>query len=383
MRLRKTATKSVNPTVAAIAIALTVGAVQYIWWAKLVAKHPGPHGPAQMSGGGGMGRAVPVAWGLKEVRVDTLAGNTKPGLADGPGHAARFDGPTGLALDSNGALIVADTRNNCIRLVSTIGHTSTLAGSAAGFRDGPAAEALFNSPSGVAVGPGGAIFVADTGNNRIRRILHGIVTTVTGGDAGMVDGPASVARFNLPTALAIDSSIPGGTALLVADSGNHRVRRVRTAQAMVESVSTEAAAPTGVASNGGIWAAACPEQGALAIASRRLTKLPIDLGEEADRFPKSALTLAHPAAICSSGRDWFTTDAVHASLIRVRASDVQVVAGCASGDGPKRGYRDGMGDRAMFGILAGIVADGRGHVYVSDCSNNAIRRVTLPAEGLP
>jgi sugar lactone lactonase YvrE len=382
MRLRKTATKNVNPAVAAVAIALTLGAVQYVWWTKLVARPKVRPGGGRMSGGQ-PGPHVPTAFGLKDVKVDTLAGTPEPGLADGPGHAARFDGPTGLAMDKDGAVVVADTRNSRIRLVSPIGHTSTLAGSTAGFQDGPATTAQFNAPSGVAVGPDGAVYVADTGNHRIRRILSGTVTTVAGGPSGMRDGPAATALFDGPAAIVIDTSIPGESALLIADSGNRRIRRLRLGSATVETVSTESSVPAGVGSGGGQTAEAFPEQGRLAIASRQVTKLPIDLGEDAGRFPKNALTVAHPAAVCPAGREWFVTDAVHAALMRVRSENAQVVAGFAVGSGPLRGYRDGMGDRAMFGILAGIVADGRGHVYVSDCSNNAIRRVTLPAEGLP
>lgn len=382
MRLRKTASKNVNPVAAAVAIALTLGAVQYFWWTRLVMKPPGRPGGGPM-GGGGPGPRIPMAFGLKDVKVDTLAGAPEPGYADGPGSTARFDGPAGLAVGPDGSVVVADTRNNCIRLVSPIGHTSTLAGGPAGFRDGAAAQALFDGPSGVAVGPDGAVYVADTNNHRIRRIQNGTVLTVAGGPAGVVDGPAATARFNLPAAVAIDSSIPGGGALLVADSGNHRVRRIRLSPASVETVTSEPTPPTSVASSGGQAATACPETGSLAIAARRISKLPIDLGEDAGSFPKDALTVGHPASVCASGREWLVTDAVHAAVIRVRPSDAQVIAGFAVGSGPLNGYRDGTGDRAEFGVLSGIAADGHGHVFVSDGSNNVIRRITLPPEGLP
>jgi hypothetical protein len=379
MKIRKTAAKNVHPVVAAIAIALTIGAVQYVWWGRLVARPPGrPGGGPQ--GGAGPGPPIPQVVGLKTVKVDTLAGTPEPGYADGRGHSARFDGPAGIAVDASGAVVVADTRNNCIRLISPGGHTSTLAGGAAGYCDGPAVEARFRGPSGVAVGRDGAIYVADTGNHRVRRIRNGIVTSIGGSTAGTAGGLGS-GPLNQPISLALDSSAPGTGGLLIADAGSRMLRRIGFGSgAVVESIQGSGIVPRGVASSRGQRACACPDQACLEIASRRMIRLPIDLGEDTGRFPKDALTVDHPATVCSSGADWFITDAVHASVMRIRSSDAQVIAGVAYAAGPRRGFRDGTGDKALFGVLSGIAADGRGHVYVADCSNNAIRRITLPEE---
>jgi sugar lactone lactonase YvrE len=160
--------------------------------------------------------------------VTTLAGDaTARGNVDGNGSAARFNHPVGLAIDSAGILYVADTFTDTVRKITPGGAVSTLAGTNAltGSADGSGAAARFNNPSGVAVDANGAVFVADTGNNTIRKIsADGTVTTLAGlpGVAGSTDGTGSAAFFSQPTNLAIDSS---GN-LYVADTGNALIRRV-------------------------------------------------------------------------------------------------------------------------------------------------------------
>ncbi|MEB3222571.1 MAG: hypothetical protein VKS61_10880 [Candidatus Sericytochromatia bacterium] len=105
-----------------------------------------------------------------------------PGFADGVGPEARFNGPTGLAVDFRGDLLVADTGNHRIRRVHTDGTVTTLAGSVAGHLDGPGGTAQFSSPQGLGVDRDGNLYVADRGNRCIRRVAQdGTVTTVAGG----------------------------------------------------------------------------------------------------------------------------------------------------------------------------------------------------------
>ena len=155
--------------------------------------------------------------------VSTLAGGAE-GYADGSGAAASFHTPSGLALDAAGNLYVADTGNNAIRKVSPQGVVSTVAGGAgAGERDGVGAAARFNGPVGVAVDTAGNVLVADTYNDRIRRITpDGTVSTLAGGAPGHQDGPLAQALFDTPTGIAVDAR--GG--VLVADSGNGAIRRL-------------------------------------------------------------------------------------------------------------------------------------------------------------
>lgn len=136
-----------------------------------------------------------------------------------------FDTPSGLAIDAAGDLIVADTGANAIRKISTAGVVTILAGGgAAGFRDGPAGEARFNGPMGVAADAAGNVFVADTYNDRIRRIApDGRVSTIAGGGApGFADGQGVASAFDTPCGISLDHT----GALLVADTGNDAIRRV-------------------------------------------------------------------------------------------------------------------------------------------------------------
>ena len=157
-----------------------------------------------------------------------LAGGAAEGFADGLGAAAAFHTPSALAIDREGNLLVADTGNNAIRKITPEGMVSTLAGGAsAGHADGPGAQALFNGPVGVAVDLAGNVFVADSYNDRIRKIAPGgMVSTVAGGAApGFADGAGAAALFDTPTGLALD--VQGN--LYIADSGNGAVRKLDAA----------------------------------------------------------------------------------------------------------------------------------------------------------
>ena len=154
----------------------------------------------------------------------TLAGAVE-GYAEGLGKAASFNTPSGLAVDWAGNLYVADTGNNAIRKITPDGKVSTLAGDGlAGDRDGRGAAARFNGPISVAVDGDGVVYVTDTYNDRIRRIApNGDVTTIAGGSrAGKADGPAAQALFDLPTGLAVAANGD----LYIADTGNHAIRKL-------------------------------------------------------------------------------------------------------------------------------------------------------------
>lgn len=156
--------------------------------------------------------------------LSTLAGGGE-GFADGQGAAASFHTPSGMALDLAGNLLVADTGNNAIRRITMQGVVSTLAGTGvAGFADGPAAQAQFNGPVGVAVDTAGNVYVADTYNDRIRKIsAAGEVSTLAGtGVPGLLDGPAAQAMFDTPTALAVDQA----GVLYIADTAAGAIRKL-------------------------------------------------------------------------------------------------------------------------------------------------------------
>ena len=198
----------------------------------------------------------------------TVAGNGKPGYADGPADKAQFNGPIGVAVDARGNIYVADSYNDRIRLITPKGEVSTVAGGGVpGYADGDRSTALFDTPSGVVVAPDGSVIVADTGNDRLRRISpEGNVTTlpvadlsspiglaithdnvlyvteldrsrvlqitpdgathvIAGDYAGFADG-AEEARFNQPAGIAIATKDKEPAKLYVADSGNYLLRKL-------------------------------------------------------------------------------------------------------------------------------------------------------------
>ncbi len=159
------------------------------------------------------------------------------GWVDGPVAEARFKNPTGLALDAAGNLYVADWGNNAIRKLTPQGTNwvvSTLAGNpTAGYADGVGTNALFNGPEYLAVDGAGNVFVADSLNNAIRKITPaGLVTTLAGGPhAGRADGVGTNAQFEAPHGLAVDSF---GN-VFIADSYNSTIRKI-TPQGEVTTV---------------------------------------------------------------------------------------------------------------------------------------------------
>ena len=163
-----------------------------------------------------------------------LAGRRgKSGKQDGPGANARFNLPTGITVDPAGQTVVADFNNHALRLVSKAGAVSTLAGGgAAGFVDGQGAAARFYEPDSVVVLPDSGEFVVSDQLNHALRVVTpgGAVRRLAGsGQPGFADGQGAAARFNHPAGLALDAD---GKSVLVADFGNHAVRRVTMAGAV-------------------------------------------------------------------------------------------------------------------------------------------------------
>ena len=168
----------------------------------------------------------------------TLAGNAGYGSADGTGSTARFRKPSSVAVDSTGNVYVADSGNNTIRKVTATGVVTTLAGDNSTFDefgnlvrenlDGTGSAARFSGPSSVAVDNAGNVFVADSENHTIRKVTPaGVVTTLAGlaGTQGSADGTGSAARFFGPSGVAVDIM----DNVYVADSGNFTIRKVTPA----------------------------------------------------------------------------------------------------------------------------------------------------------
>ena len=160
--------------------------------------------------------------------ISIVAGSADAsGDTDGPGATARFNDPTGIAVDTAGNLYVSDDSNGVVRKIAPDGTVSTLAGQSGqhGDTDGTGTSARFNGPRGIAVDGAGNVYVADENSSDIRKITPaGVVTTVAGvsGKTGSADGPGATATFNAPRALAVDAS---GT-IYVADTDSATIRKI-------------------------------------------------------------------------------------------------------------------------------------------------------------
>lgn len=166
--------------------------------------------------------------------VFTLNGTGVEGYEEGKPGQAKFSYPSGIAKGLSGKIYVADTGNHCIRVIDRNGVTSLVAGvpGQAGLKDGEVSEALFMEPTALVMAEDGSVYVADSGNQRIRRIKDGQVTTVAGGawalyldtqyrQPGSADGDGAAARFWFPEGICM-----AGDVVIVADTGNHVVRAI-------------------------------------------------------------------------------------------------------------------------------------------------------------
>jgi uncharacterized delta-60 repeat protein len=161
--------------------------------------------------------------------VTTIAGSPgNLGSTDGNGSAARFYNPTGIAIDSAGNLFVSDTQNQTIRKITPAGDVTTFAGipGSLGLTNGPGVSAKFNSPRGLAIDSADNIYVPELFNHAIRKITPaGVVTLLAGGTAGSGDGTGTGAHFNQPQGVGVDSA---GN-VYVADTVNGLIRKVTPA----------------------------------------------------------------------------------------------------------------------------------------------------------
>jgi sugar lactone lactonase YvrE len=166
--------------------------------------------------------------------ISTIAGTGTYGYSGdgGPATAAKLGSPYCIRLDASGNIYIADFANNRVRKINSAGIISTIAGTGtAGYSGdgGPATAAELHHPTGLAIDASGNIYVSDAGNNRVRKISSaGTISTIAGnGTVGYTgDGAAATAaQLNYPTGLALDAA---GT-LFIADNGNNCVRKVTTA----------------------------------------------------------------------------------------------------------------------------------------------------------
>ena len=283
--------------------------------------------------------------------IVTIAGAADAGYAGDGGVAtsARLHSPRALAVQSDGSIFIADTLNSRIRRVDPQGIITTVAGSGQpGFSgdDGQAVDASLNSPAGVAVGIGGRILIADSGNNRIREInTAGVITTVAGtGDAGYLGdgGPATSAALDSPQGIVVDAE----DSLFIADTLNDRIRRVDV-DGLITTVAGDGV--SGFAGDG-----------------QPATEAAIHLAT-------GPATSAGEAIAVDAALDLFIADALNN---RIRKVDVHGIISTVAGDG-EAGYSgdQGAATAARLGRPLGVAVGPDGAIYIADTDSNRIRRV--------
>ncbi len=265
--------------------------------------------------------------------VSTFAGSGNYGSADGTGTEASFNGPTGVAIDASDNIYVTDRAFNRIRKISPSGVVTTIAGSGGGGSiDGTGTAASFNRPYGIVVDASGNVYIGDTNNHKIRKISpSGVVSTFAGsGNRGFADGTGISASFNTPTGLAIDAL----NNVYVADGGNYRIRKI---------------SPTGVVST-------------LAGGSRGS----IDgTGTNARFYSVSDMAIDPLGNV-------YVTDGADRKIRKVSPSGVVTTL---AGSGSYESI-DGVGTAAAFYGPAGIALDASGNAYIVDRTGNRIRKIS-------
>lgn len=210
---------------------------------------------------------------ISENKVYTIVGSGKAGYRDGESIKTAFNGPTGITTDDEGNLYVADTQNNVIRKIDTTGTVTTFAGTVKeGYKDGAADAAQFNQPTGLDW-ENGALYVCDTGNQRIRKVEGGEVTTFAGTagfylesdgiyEGGYQDGAAAMAQFAEPMDVLVHNGV-----VYVADSGNSAVRAIKGGEVSTVVINADPlqsvypAKPSGLAMVNGVLHVADPFAG--------------------------------------------------------------------------------------------------------------------------
>lgn len=271
-------------------------------------------------------------------QVSTLAGAVgTSGLTNGVGVAARFNRPYGLTVNAQGNLFVVDTLNYAIRSIAPDGTVTTFAGTNGirGSKNGTGNNARFFRPIGVAVDRNGNFFVADYGNQTIRKITSaGAVSDFAGpgGGFGSTDGTGSTARFDFPGGIALN----GNGDILIADTGNFSLRK-STPTGLVSTV---------IGSNGTLGYA----DGDLSVAK-----------------------IGYPSAVnVDPSGNIYIADAVY-DVIRRISPDNRVATFAGSPD--QSGAVDATGTAARFNRPGGVATDRIGNIYVADTSNHTIRKI--------
>jgi uncharacterized protein (TIGR03437 family) len=327
--------------------------------------------------------------------ITTMAGNQTSGYSGdtGPATNAQLNGPWGVAVDSVGDLYIADTNNQRIRKVSN-GVISTVAGNGThGFSgdNGPAASAQLSNPCGLAMDSLGGLYIADSSNNRIRKVSGGVITTVAGnGTPGFSgdNGPATSAHLAYPQGVAVDSAAN----LYIADYGNNRVRRVSNAVITTvagngtpgfsgdsgPATSAQLANPEGVAvdSAANLYIADTSNSRIRKVSNGVIATVAGNgtVGFSGDNGPPTSAQLANPWGVAvDSAANLYIADYGNNRIRKVSNGTITTVAGNGT-----RGFSgdNGPATSAQFYDPGGLAVDSAGNLYIADYGNNRIRKVS-------
>jgi sugar lactone lactonase YvrE len=326
--------------------------------------------------------------------VTTLAGvATMTGLRNGPGATALFNNPTALAVDGGGNVYVADQDNHSIRKVAPNGEVTTLAGSGtAGPEDGPGTQARFSFPRGITINTGGTLYVSDTGSGRVRAVTSaGNVTTIAGSFAnqGYADGAGDAARFSNAYSIAVNAAGD----LFVADTGNVSLRKIvgnvvstlagrgvsfgandgRASEARFSGPQGLAVAADGTLyvadGNGGTTIRRISATGDVSTLAGSYAQRADSDGAGANARFNFAINIALAPNGTLYAADWQS----HTIRMITPTGVVSTIAGAVG----QPGYQDAIvGSAARFKEPGGVAVDSAGNVYVADFLNAVIRRIT-------
>jgi len=301
-----------------------------------------------------------------------------------------FNSPAGVAVDAAGNIYVADYGNNLIRKITPAGVVSTFAGSGnQGITDGAGTLASFDAPTGITADASGNLYVADAGNNLIRKITPaGVVSTIAGSDTtGSVNGIGNAASFYDPLSVAVD----GSGNLYVADAGNDEIRKITsggtvTTFAANDTSSTASSLPVGVFFNnptgvtldasGNVYVANYLNNTILIINPAGTTSIFAGSasGQQGSaNGPAASATFYFPNSVAADASgNVYVADGINNLIRKITSGGI---VSTFAGDG-LAGAVDSTGTNASFNGPAGLAVDAAGNVYVADSDNNLIRKIT-------
>ena len=323
-----------------------------------------------------------------------MAGSGSAAFTNGPGVAASFSGPKGVAIDSSGIAYVADVANHRVRqIVMSTGAVTTLAGSGtAASTDGTGTAAAFSGPASLALDGLGNLYVTDTGAHRIRKVVLAtqVVTTMAGtGAAAFLDGIGIIAAFNNPQGIACDAN---GNAY-VADTDNRRIRKVVLSSGAVTTLAgtSDVITSNGVGSNAGFVgprSVVVDASGTLlfvsdgnkirqiVIATQTVSLLAGTTSDNGDDGSGTTATFNVPWGLgVDAIGNLFVADLYKIRKVVIATKEVTTLAGSAAA-----AWSDGFGTNAAFSRPAGLAMDARGNMLVADSGNHRVRvlQATVP-----